>query len=69
MRKQQHVEMTNGDERWYRMPIAWLGMAVFALSVAGCIGVIVMASRFSDEPLPVNGERVLKVPASTPRDS
>jgi hypothetical protein len=56
--------MTTSDERWYRLPIAWLGVAMFILSIAGCIGVIVLASRYSDEPLPVGGERLLKVPAA-----
>ena len=55
--------MTRDAERWYRLPIAWLGMAVFLASIAGCIGVIVLASRYADEPLPVAGERLLKVPA------
>lgn len=56
--------MTTSGERWYRLPIAWLGIAIFILSIAGCIGVIVLASRYSDEPLPVGGERLLKVPAA-----
>lgn len=55
--------MTTSDEHWYRLPIAWLGVAIFILSIAGCIGVIVLASRYSDEPLPVVGERLMKVPA------
>lgn len=69
MKAPQVAEMPANDARWYRMPIAWLGVAVFALSVAGCIGVIIMATRYSDEPLPVNAERVLKVPTSKPADS
>jgi branched-subunit amino acid permease len=56
--------MTVSVERWYRLPIAWLGVAVFIASLAGCIGVIVLASRYADEPLPVEGERLLKVPAT-----
>lgn len=55
--------MATSDERWYRLPIAWLGVGLFILSIAGCIGVIVLASRYSDEPLPVAGERLMKVPA------
>ena len=54
--------MTTSDEPWYRLPIAWLGVAVFIVSIAGCIGVIAMASRYRDEPLPIGGERLLKVP-------
>ena len=55
--------MSAHTERWFRQPIVWLGMAVFCASLAGCIGVIVLASRYEDEPLPVAGERVFKVPA------
>ncbi|MET0498856.1 MAG: hypothetical protein ABW106_11385 [Steroidobacteraceae bacterium] len=55
--------MTSASERWYRQPIVWLGTAIFCASLAGCIGVIVLASRYEDEPLPVAGERVFKVPA------
>lgn len=56
--------MTAPDECWYRLPIVWLGTAIFIASIAGCIAVIVLASHYSDEPLPVGGERVLKVPES-----
>jgi hypothetical protein len=54
--------MTTSDDTWYRLPIAWLGVAIFIASIAGCIGVIVMASRYRDEPLPIGDERLLKVP-------
>jgi len=56
--------MTTFEHRWYRLPIAWLGLAVFIASIAGCIGVIALASRHLDEPLPVGGERLLQVPAT-----
>lgn len=56
--------MTTSDQRWHRLPIAWLGVAIFIASIAGCIGVIVLASRYPDEPLPVGGERLLQIPAT-----
>jgi len=55
--------MADTSERWYRLSIVWLGIAVFVASLGGCIAVIVLASRYADEPLPVAEERLLKVPA------
>ena len=31
-------------ESWYRQPVLWLGLAVLAGSIAGCIALIVAAS-------------------------
>lgn len=53
--------------RWYRVPVLWLGIALFGASLAGCIGMIVLASQYSDEPAAASGERLLKMPTS--RDS
>ncbi|MEP7139039.1 MAG: hypothetical protein ABI745_05395 [Caldimonas sp.] len=47
---------------WYRQPIVWLGSAVFAASIAGCVWLIVVAERNVDPPLPVDGLQILKVP-------
>ncbi len=54
------------DRAWYRQTIVWLGAAVFALSVAGCIWLIAVAERWDDPPLPVAGPQVLKVPLARP---
>jgi len=55
--------------RWYQLPIAWLGVALFAASLAGCIAIIWLGEKYSDEPLPDSGETVFKVPATrTPED-
>lgn len=52
---------------WYRQGIVWLGMAVFAASVAGSVWLIAVAERYADPPLPVAGPKVLKeVPAARP---
>jgi hypothetical protein len=48
---------------WYRVPVAWLGILVFAASIAGCVWVIVAGVRYRDEPLPVPPHAVLGVPA------
>jgi hypothetical protein len=50
--------------RWYRVPVLWLGIALFGASLAGCIGMIVLASQYPDEPVPVGGERLLKMPTT-----
>lgn len=51
-------------ERWYHQPVAWLGAGLLFASIAGCIGMVVLAARYPDEPLPITGERLLKMPAS-----
>ncbi len=47
---------------WYRQPIVWLGAAVLAVSIAGCVWLIVVAERHADPPLPVDGLQILKMP-------
>lgn len=47
--------------RWYRQPIIWLGAALFALSLAGCVWLIVVAQRYADPPVPT-GDAVFRVP-------
>jgi len=49
--------------RWYQQPVAWLGVLVFLASLAGCVWLILVASRYDDDPLPVATEQVFKVPA------
>lgn len=51
------------DERWYRLPVVWLGAAIFFASIAGCISMVILASRYPDEPLPVHSEKLLRMPA------
>lgn len=51
---------------WYRVPVVWLGMLVFAGSLAGCIWMVVLGARFSDDALPVSSHAVMGVPAHPP---
>ena len=49
---------------WYRVPVAWLGILVFAASIAGCVWIIVASVQYRDEPLPMPAAHsVLGVPA------
>ncbi|MDQ6648014.1 MAG: hypothetical protein M3Y93_12445 [Pseudomonadota bacterium] len=48
---------------WYRQPIVWLGAALFVISMAGCIWIIVAGSRHTDEALEA-GHTVLGVPVT-----
>ncbi len=50
--------------RWFRAPILWLGVVLFAASIAGCILTIALALRHADAPLPVEGAELLKVPVA-----
>jgi len=58
----------SSEVKWYRLPLLWLCAVIFFASIAGCITMVVLASRYPDEPLPVNGERLLKMPAGPARD-
>jgi hypothetical protein len=48
---------------WYRVPVAWLGVLVFAASMAGCVWIIVASVQYRDEPVSVNTHSVMGVPA------
>ena len=37
--------MRNPGQAWYRPPVVWLGIAILLASLAGCVGLIVAASR------------------------
>ena len=54
---------------WYRQPVAWLAVAVLMGSLAALAATIVVAERHADEPLPVEGARVLKTPVARPADA
>jgi hypothetical protein len=51
---------------WYAQVIVWLGAAVFAASIAGCIWLILIAHDYADPELPVSGPQVMKVPVARP---
>ncbi|HEY4368048.1 MAG TPA: hypothetical protein VGN07_12515 [Steroidobacteraceae bacterium] len=54
--------MISRSERWSRVPVVWLGAAILFASIAGCIGMVVLASRYPNEPSSVHQQSVLKVP-------
>jgi hypothetical protein len=58
-----------GGGRWYRQPILWLAAAIFFASLAGCIGMVVVGSRYADESLDVSDEQLLKMPTSAADDA
>ncbi|WHZ11058.1 MAG: hypothetical protein OJF60_001497 [Burkholderiaceae bacterium] len=39
---------------------------MLAASIAGCVWLIVVAERYADPPLPVEGLQILKVPLTRP---
>jgi len=51
---------------WFRQPIVWLGGAVLAASLGGCVWLIVVAGHYADPPLPVDGLQILKMPLTRP---
>jgi len=63
---QPHADRAAPHGAWYRQPIAWLGVLVFAASIAGCIWIIAVGQRHADVPVatPAHGT-VFGVPTST----
>ncbi len=53
---------TRPPARWYQQPVAWLGLLLFLASIAGCVWLLVAASGYDDQSLPLDGELVFKVP-------
>ena len=62
--------MPTMHERWYSLPVVWLGAAILLASIAGCIGLILSASRYPDEAVRLSDDELLHVPvAREPRRS
>jgi len=57
-----HASKRSAPARWYRQPVLWLGALLFAASIAGCIQLIIAASRYPDDALPAHEDRLLKMP-------
>jgi|SoiMethySBSTD1v2_1073268.scaffolds.fasta_scaffold41932_4 hypothetical protein len=51
-------------EHWYSLPVVWLGAAILIVSIAGCIGLMLSASHYPDEPVRLSGDEVLHVPVA-----
>lgn len=49
---------------WYHQPVAWVGLVVFLLSLAGCVWIIVASVRYDDAPVGHHSHAVLGVPVS-----
>jgi len=49
-------------DAWFRQPVVWLGGLILAASLAGCVAMIVLASRHADAPVETGGGSVMKVP-------
>lgn len=47
---------------WHRQPIAWLGIAVFLASLAGCLWLIVASMQHADQAI-ATSRTVFGVPA------
>lgn len=55
-------------DSWYAQPVVWLGIAIFAASLAGCIWLIVASVRYDDAAVAA-GPRVFGVPTQQPAQS
>ena len=59
----------DGEVRWYRYPVAWLGMLILLASLAGVVALIAIAARYPDDSGRAYGERILKTPVAQPAGS
>ncbi len=50
---------------WYSQPVVWLGIVVFAASIAGCIWLVVVGARYGDASIPIR-DQVFGVPTQRP---
>ncbi len=48
---------------WYKVPVVWLGVLIFAASMAGCVWIIVVGAQYRDEPVIPSTHAILGVPA------
>ena len=46
------MKPTRDPDAWFRQPVLWLGAAIFVATLAGCVVMIVLASRYPDPPVP-----------------
>jgi hypothetical protein len=60
--------MTRSGEPWHRLPIVWLGATILFACIVGCVSMIILAARHPDEPLPVDSDPLLKMPAAQPAE-
>ena len=56
--------MPTTRERWYSPPVVWLAAAILLASIAGCIDLIISASRYPDEPVQLSTDELLHVPVA-----
>ena len=56
--------MRTARERWYGQPVVWLSAAILLASLFGCIGLIISASRYPDEPVRLSSDELLHVPVT-----
>jgi hypothetical protein len=54
---------------WYNTPVLWLGMVLFAASLAGCVLMIVLGARHVDVALPTAGGEIMRMPLARPATS
>ncbi len=63
---QAHRAAESSGDAWYRQPVLWLGLAIFAASLAGCVWMIVLGARHADTALPTAGGDIMKMPLARP---
>jgi hypothetical protein len=54
--------MNSSSQRWYQQPVLWVAAVLFAGSLFGCIGMIVLGTHYPDESLQTSETQLLNVP-------
>lgn len=56
------MSAAKSHDAWYRHPLLWLGSFILLASLAGCIWMIVMATRYPDPPLDIGEQQTFRMP-------
>ena len=57
---------TARGNHWYRQPVAWLGIAITAAIIAGCVWTIMIGNRYTDVHTHGDAPTLLGMPLAAP---
>jgi hypothetical protein len=63
------MAVSGARSSWYHQPVFWLGALILAATLAGCIQLIVLATRHADEPLATGQPVIFRIPTAQPAAS
>lgn len=51
---------------WYHQPVVWLGALILVATIGGCLWLITLAIRHTDEPLATAQPILFRMPTAQP---